>query len=107
VGIIARDCRGKFLGARGFFQKIKVDAKLPETIAALGAIKFGTEAGFFYAICEGDAAKVVADINSDPPCLSNTGHFIESIHMVKLGLHSCCFVLAPREANTAVHTLTK
>jgi hypothetical protein len=90
-----------------FFQKIKADAHLAETIAALGEVKFSTEAGFFDAICEWDATKVVADINSEPPYLSNTSHFIENIHMEKLRLRSCLFVFAPREANLAAHTLAK
>ncbi|XP_062145843.1 uncharacterized protein LOC133853833 [Alnus glutinosa] len=87
--------------------KIKADAHLAETIAALGEVKFSTEAGFFDAICEWDATKVVADINSEPPYLSNTSHFIENIHMEKLRLRSCLFVFAPREANLAAHTLAK
>jgi ribonuclease HI len=107
VGIIARDCMGQFLGARSFCQKIRADAKVAETIAALGAVTFSSEAGFFDVICEGDAAQVVADINSDPPFLSSTGHFIESIHLEMLGLRSCRFVFAPREANMAAHTLAK
>jgi len=107
VGIIARDCMGQFLGARSFCQKIRIDAKLAETIVALGAVTFSSKASFFDAICEGDAAQVVADINYDPSFLSSTGHFLESIHMEKLGLRSCRFVFVPRGANMAAHTLAK
>jgi hypothetical protein len=71
------------------------------------SIQFSKEVGFFDVIFEGDAAQVVSEINSDPHFLSRIGHFTESIHMDKIGFRSISFVFAPRDSNTAAHTLAK
>jgi hypothetical protein len=46
VGLIAHDHIGLFLGARSLVHKLKVQAKIAESIAALGAVPFSKEAGF-------------------------------------------------------------
>jgi ribonuclease HI len=66
VGIIAWDHMGFFLGARSIIYKLKVQAKIAESIAALGAVPFRKEAGFLDVIFEGDAKQVVSKINLDP-----------------------------------------
>jgi ribonuclease HI len=66
VGIIARDHMGLFLGARSIVYKLKVQTKIAESIAALGAVLFRKEADFCDVIFEGDAKQVVSEINSDP-----------------------------------------
>jgi hypothetical protein len=58
-------------------------------------------------IFEGDSLQVVSEINSNPPYLSNTGHFIESINKEKLGLWSSRFIHTPQETNSAAHFLAK
>jgi hypothetical protein len=101
VGIIARDCMGCFLGARSLAYPLWVDTKTTETMAALGAVQFIKEVGFFDAIFEGGAAQVISKINSGPPYLSRLGQFLESIHMDKQFLHSCTFSFMSRNANSA------
>lgn len=81
MGMIARDCMRRFLGARSLTHTLKVDAKIAETIAALGAVQFNNEVGFLDAIFEGNAAQVISYINSSPPYLFRIGHFFDSIHV--------------------------
>lgn len=66
VGLIAWDHMGLFLGARNLVHKLKVQAKIAEFIAALGAVLFNKEAGFLDVIFKVDAKQVVSEINSDP-----------------------------------------
>jgi len=58
---------------------IVVEAKLAEAIAALLAVLFGKEAGFFEVVFKGDAAQVVAKIYSSPLYCSKNGQMIESL----------------------------
>jgi ribonuclease HI len=66
VGIIARDHMSLFMGARSIVYKVKMQAKIAESMAALGAVLFRKEARFLDAIFEGDAKQVVLEINLDP-----------------------------------------
>jgi hypothetical protein len=54
-----------------------MDAKTTESLASLEAIHFAKEAGFLDAIFERDAANAIAEINSDSPYLSRSGHILE------------------------------
>jgi hypothetical protein len=56
VGIIAGDCLGAFMGARSLTCPLMVEAKTAEAMAALVAVQFSKEVGFFDAIVEGNAA---------------------------------------------------
>jgi ribonuclease HI len=76
-------------------------------MAALCAMNFCKEAGFFEVLFEGDATQVVKEINSAPPFLSKIGHFIKSIHSEMSWFRSVVFSFIPRECNTAAHTLAK
>lgn len=67
-------------------------------MAALWAMQFSKE-GVFEVIFEGDAAQVVSELHSDPPYLSEIGHFIESIIQELQGLRSARFVHVHRESN--------
>jgi hypothetical protein len=54
VGIVARDHMGIFLGAQSFVQKFKAQAKIAESIAALGgAVMFNKEAGLWMSFLKG------------------------------------------------------
>jgi hypothetical protein len=86
---------------------LRVDAKTAETMAALGAIQFSKEVGFFNVIFEGDAAQVISKINSGPPHLSRLCHLLGSIHIEKQFLCSCTFSFMSRDANSATHCLAK
>jgi len=63
IGVIARDCQGNFMGAHIFFQKLVVDLKGAKTIAALHAVIFCKEVGFFVIVLEGDALHIIKEIN--------------------------------------------
>ncbi len=65
-GIVARDCEGFLLGAKCVHLNLLVDPKVAEVMAALHAILFSREVGFFDVVFEGDALQVVRDINSAP-----------------------------------------
>jgi hypothetical protein len=106
-GIVARDCEGFLLGAKCVHLKLLVDPKVAEVMAALHAILFSREVGFFDVVFEGDALQVVRDINSAPPYSSRIGHFIESINQELGCFRSSSVVFVPRECNVAAHTLAK
>jgi hypothetical protein len=55
LGIFARDCKGEFLGARTVMEPIVADSKTAKAMAALWAVIFCKEAGFFDVVLEGDA----------------------------------------------------
>jgi ribonuclease HI len=95
------------LGARSVTKQVSADPTLAEVMAALLAIQFSKEAGFIDVICEGDAAKVINEINTGPPYLSRIGHFLENIHLEMGGFRSVVFSFTPRECNNAAHTLAK
>jgi len=107
LGVIARDNNGFFLGARSVTKQVSADPNLAEAMAALLALQFSKEAGFFDVIFEGDATKVINEINSEPPYPSRIGHFIENIHLEKGCFRSVVFSFSPRECNNAAHTLAK
>jgi len=50
LGIIARDYMGNCLGVRSLTKILRVDAKIAESLAALEAVYFAREAGFFDVI---------------------------------------------------------
>jgi ribonuclease HI len=107
LGIIARDSKGLCMGARSITQQVKTDPKTAEIMAALQAMQFSKDAGFWEVIFEGDAAQVVKEIMSDPPLLSKAGHFIESIQQDMHHFRSASFQAIPRDCNTAAHNLAK
>jgi hypothetical protein len=49
-------------------------------MAALEAVAFSMEAGFFDVVFEVDALQIVQDVNSSSPNLSRMGHFVELEH---------------------------
>jgi hypothetical protein len=50
---------------------------------------------------------VIREVNSSPPYLSRSGHFIEGIKQEVLHLRSHSFVYVPKALNEAAHTLAK
>jgi ribonuclease HI len=101
LGMISRDNNGACLGARSETKELAMDPAM----AALSAMHFCKEAGFFDVIMEGDAAQVRKAINSGPPFLSKFGHFVESIHNEKRCFRSMSFSFTPREGNYVAHAL--
>jgi ribonuclease HI len=106
-GIIARNSKGLCLGARSITQQVRTDAKTAETMAALQAMQFCKEAGFWKVIFEGDATQVVKEILSGSPTFSKAGHFIESIQKERHHFRSTSFQAIPRDCNMAAHKLAK
>jgi ribonuclease HI len=105
MGMIARDSNGACLGAKNVTKDLLTDSATAEAMAALSAMYFCREVGFFEVILEGDAIQVLQAINSDPPFLSKFGHFIESIHHEKRNFKSVDFSFIPREGNAVAHAL--
>ncbi|XP_062170524.1 uncharacterized protein LOC133876257 [Alnus glutinosa] len=58
LGIIARD---RCMGARSITHQATMDPKMAKTMAALEALQFSKEAGFWDVVFEGDAAQVVKE----------------------------------------------
>ncbi|XP_062174656.1 uncharacterized protein LOC133879872 [Alnus glutinosa] len=107
LGIIALNFQGHFMGAKCVMKRVVVDPKTAEAMAAFWAIQFCKEVGFFDVLFEGDAAQVVADINSKISHLSKYGHFVESIRSEIQFSRLANFVHVHREANMAAHVLAK
>jgi hypothetical protein len=105
LGIVARDCSGMFLGAKCIRKPIFVKPKMVEAMAALWAVLFCKEVGFFEVVFEGDSAQVVGEILSNPTYLSSSGHLIESIVKELNCFRSASFVHVTRECNIVAHTL--
>jgi hypothetical protein len=59
IGIVARDEHGNFLGARAIMKKVVTTPNVVEAMAALEAILFCKQAGFFNVLLEGDAKQVI------------------------------------------------
>jgi ribonuclease HI len=107
LGMVARDSGGNVLGATRLSRFLSIDAYTAELLAASYAVIFCLETGFFDIIVEGDALKVIKDVNSIPPFLSQNGHLIEGIKQEMQQFRSCSFVYVPRTCNEAAHCLAK
>jgi len=83
VGLVARDAFGTVLGPRCVSGYLRTDPLTAEAMAALSAVQFSLEVGFFDVVFEGDEQTVIKEINSQPPHISRIGHFIESIAFVR------------------------
>jgi len=103
--MIAKDSNGACLGAKSVTKELITDSATVEAMAALSAMYFCREVGFFDVILEGDAKQVLQTINSNPHFLSKFGHFIESIHHEKRNFRSVDFSFIPREGNAVAHAL--
>jgi hypothetical protein len=105
VGLIARDCYGFVLGARCLSKNLRVEPQIAKAMAALYAMQFSKEVGFFYVLFEGDAQAVIKEIKSQRPYLSRIVHFIESIILERQQCRKSSFVFAHRSKNGAAHVL--
>jgi ribonuclease HI len=107
LGLIARDHKGYLLGAKCLTKSFLTDAHTVELMAASYAVNFCSEVGLFNVIFEGDALNVIREVNSNPPFLSRSGHFVEGSKQDVYHLRSFAFVHIPRVLNEAAHTLAK
>jgi ribonuclease HI len=107
IGIVARDEHGNFLGARAITKKVVTTPNVAEAMAALEAILFCKQAGFFNVLLEGDAKQVVNDVNHGYLNLSTAGHFIEGIISEMQGFKYATLVYVGREANNVAYSLAK
>lgn len=107
LGLTARDHKGYLLGAKCLTKPFLTDAHTAELMAASYAVNFCLEVGLFNVIFEGDALNVIREVNSNPPFLSRSGHFVEGIKQEVHHLRSFAFVHVPRVLNEAAHTLAK
>jgi hypothetical protein len=107
IGVIVWDSSENFLGGRCISKQLRVDPLMVEAMAAMKVVIFSREAGFFYAIFEGDSLQFVKAINAGSPNLSKIGHFIESIQTELSYFRSASFVHVYREFNSVAHALAK
>jgi hypothetical protein len=106
-GCIVRDSSGGVMGAACKYQKVIVEPKMAEVMAALFAISFCREVGFFEVMFEGDVLQVVQEINTGNPPLSRIGHFVESIKKELEGFRFSSVSYCRREVNCVAHELAK
>jgi hypothetical protein len=59
----------------------------------------------FYVIIKGDALQIVKEVNSNAPCFTSFGHFVEDIQSNLGSLRSFNFVHVKRGDNLAAHGL--
>jgi len=107
IEIVARDEYGNFLGVRAITKMVVTTPKVAEAMAALEAILFCKQAGFFNVLFEGDANQVVNDINHGSLNLLTAGHFIEGIISEMQGLRHASLVYVGKKANNMAHCLAK
>lgn len=68
---------------------------------------FSPKREFTGVIFEGDALNIVDAVNSNNPCESSYGHFVEDVKVGLVSIGNSKFVHVKREANLAAHTLAK
>jgi hypothetical protein len=95
------------MAARSLTREIRVDLAIAEALAALYAIVFGLEMSYNRVICEGDAQKILQDVNEEGPYTSRYGNTIEGIQSEMRKFEYVCFSHVVREANFAAHRLAK
>ena len=107
LGYIARSSNGCFLAARSRTRMARVEPAGAEALAATHAVAFAREMGFGQIIFEGDALKIVNDVNSEGPCTSMHGHFVKGIQAEMQAFEKVYFNYVRRDANNAAHRLAK
>jgi ribonuclease HI len=86
-------------------KKVVTTPKVTEVMAALEAILFCKNAGFFTVLLEGDAKQMVNEVNNSFLNLSTAGHFIEGIILEMQWLKYESMVYVGREANNVTRCL--
>jgi ribonuclease HI len=107
VGIIVRDCEGCVLAARSTTFFLTIDPTIAEAWAALQAILFCKELGFFDICFEGDSLQVVKECSTDLANMSRYGHILDGIKSGLQSFRSANIVHVKREANSAAHRLAR
>jgi hypothetical protein len=79
LGCVVRDGLREVLGIKCRYQKVVVEPKLAEVMAALHPVMFCKEVGFLDVVFEGDALQVIQEIIADLPLHARIGHFVDSI----------------------------
>jgi hypothetical protein len=106
IGVVALDSGGYFLGGRCISKQVLVDLLMAEVMAAMEAVTFSREAGFFKPFFKG-ILQVVKAVNANTPNLSKIGHFVESIKTELSFFRDASFVHVSREFNGVAHTFAK
>jgi ribonuclease HI len=107
LGIIVRDCEGFVLVARSTTFFLAIDPTMAEAWAALQAVLFCKELGFFYICFEGDSLQVVKESSTNLGNMSRYGHILEGIKSGLQSFRSANIVYVKREANSAAHGLAR
>jgi ribonuclease HI len=107
IGIVARDHNGDFMGARAITKLAMGALKVAEAMAALEAVLFCKEVGFFDVILKRDAKQIMDEVNAAGPNLSIAGQFVEGIQAEIHGLRQALMVHVGRDSNKVAPALSK
>jgi ribonuclease HI len=91
VGVIARDAQGCRVSAYSVTMNMAVSTTTAEALVALHATIFAREKEFTGVLFEGDAANIVAAVNSSNPCESSFGYFVEDVKTGLALVGNCSF----------------
>jgi ribonuclease HI len=107
IGIVTWDYHGNFMFARVITKIVVGSPKVVEAMAALEAVLFCKEAGFFNVILQGNAKQVVNDVNAGSTDLWEVRIFVEDIQSELKGLMYVKVVQVGIDSNNVAHVLTK
>jgi len=107
VGIIVRDGDSHVLAARSTTHTLVVDPTMAKTWAALQAVMFFQDLGFYDICSEGDALQIIRDCVMNVSNESRYGHLVEGIKSGMRYFRSASIVYVKREANSAAHGLVR
>jgi ribonuclease HI len=107
IGVVAWDHHGNFMGVRAITKTVVGSPKVAEAMAALEAVLFCKEAGFFNVILEGNVKQVVNDFNAGRTDLWVAELFVEDIQSKLEGLMYVNVVHVGRDSNNVAHVLAK
>ncbi|KAM1189268.1 hypothetical protein FF1_025143 [Malus domestica] len=107
LGWVARDFAGVLQGAGGMGASSFHSAAAAEAAAIRGALEFCLLQGFVNVIVEYDARAIVLMIRNELTQDFRIGCLLGDIENLARRMQAVSFVFAPRESNTAAHSVAK
>ncbi|CAN6541779.1 unnamed protein product [Malus baccata var. baccata] len=107
LGWVARDFAGVLQGAGGTGASSFHSAAAAEAAAIRGALEFCLLQGFVNVIVESDARAIVLMIRKELTHNFRIGCLLGDIENLARRMQAVSFVFAPRECNTAAHSVAK
>ena len=107
IEIIARNEKGKVMGAVQATIDGVIEPEVIEAYAAGRGMEFAQQMGFTNIILKGDVLPVILKILQPDPNLSSIGNLTEDAKTMKKNFKSCKIQYVKREANGVAHALAK